>query len=184
MNMAFQDVLAKAKVAEKFTAKSTSIEESAEEDCALEIFQEIWKLKEESHKLKSQLKHQKSKEYWKNPLECDETIDSLEQVDQSLEQVLKDKDLLLSILRNPQTDSDNSLSLKRDRQVDLIDAIGTLAKIVECKQTHLANSAWLDNQSWPTYGKDLDKVNQKLLHIEAKLAKELQDIKRIKTKDD
>ena len=86
----------------------------------------------------------------------------------------------LNFLRNPESTSENSLSLRRDRQKDLIESFDLLVKIIESKQTHLANASWILNQNWNEYGNHLTSVNKKLLQVEASLARNLQQVKNIR----
>ena len=154
--MAFLDALSKAKSASDY--KSDKFEVSIEESRSIlsdqeaefhQIYTEILQLKQQTAELKIQIKRQKLTQHFSNSSE--EIVESLNVLESQLEAVIKDKDSCLNILRNPESASDNSLSLRRDRQKDLIESFDFLVKIIESKQTHLANSSWILNQNWNEY---------------------------------
>ena len=184
--MAFLDALTKAKRAseykfDKFEIESSSEKlESSENPRYCEIFEEIWSLKQETADLKIQIQRQKLNTQWQNKLAGQEIFENLDNLEKNLDAVNQDKDNCLEILRNPETSSENSLSLKRDRQNELIQAFEHLVKIIHAKPSHLSDLNWINNQNWPVYGQELIQINRKLLHLEAALAKELQEIKSIR----
>ena len=67
----------------------------------------------------------------------EEIVDSLSVLEKELDSATKDKETCLNILRNPETIAENSLSLRRDRQADLIQSFDCLVKIIESKQSHI-----------------------------------------------
>ena len=186
--MAFLQTLERAKSAEKYKVDLLVVEESIQkrtpdnlnQENYFQTFKDIWTLKEETANLKVQIKRQALNQQWKNNLACENVQKSLEDIEHHLDSVIKDKDNCLNVLRNPETASNNSLSLKRDRQSELIDSFERLVKVIGSKQNHISDSSWIANQNWPRYGQELCNLNRKLLQLEASLAKNLQEIKAIK----
>lgn len=168
--MAFWAALAKANGA-------TATENKGEDSC--QDFSDIWALKRKADELRIQLEKQRLTQQL--PLKTDEVFASLAALEKQLESVVQGKEASLAILRNPEEaeKSENSISLKRDRQSDLIESVDTLVGVIEQKQTHLANSSWIINQNWQSYGQELDKINRKLLQLEALIAKNAHNIEEI-----
>ena len=183
--MAFLDALSKAKSASEYqsdnfevsTDNSRLILENLEPDFH-QIYSEILQIKQQTSDLKIQIKRQKLNQHYS--LGSEEVFESLNALEKQLDAVIKDKDSCLNILRNPESISENSLSLRRDRQADLIQSFDSLAKIIEAKQSHIANASWILNQNWNVYGQDLTSVNKKLLQVEASLARNLQQVNTIR----
>ena len=183
--MAFLDALSKAKSANEYKPDQFEISEdeskvtfSEQEPDSYQIYNEILQLKQQTAELKIQIKRQNLTQHFSHSSE--EIVESLNLLESQLEAVIKDKDSCLNFLRNPESTSENSLSLRRDRQKDLIESFDLLVKIIESKQTHLANASWILNQNWNEYGNDLTSVNKKLLQVEASLARNLQQVKSIR----
>lgn len=170
--MAFNDNLKKAKSASQHFKKDII---ATNEDKKTD-FKDIRNIRQQIKTLKSHLKEQKIETNWENPEEYHQSIN---QSHQDLDQVLCLKESLLNILRNSEAKSDNSLCLKREVQAELIETFQDLIKIVESKHTHIANLTWISNQNWTCIGQDLEQTNWKILHIEALLSKNLQEIKNI-----
>ena len=183
--MAFLDALSKAKSASEY--QSDNFEVSADNSRLVfenlepdfhQIYSEILQIKQQTAELKIQIKRQKLTQHYS--LGSEEVLESLSALEKQLDAVIKDKDSCLNILRNPESISENSLSLRRDRQADLIQSFDSLAKIIEAKQSHIANASWILNQNWNVYGQDLTSVNKKLLQVEASLARNLQQVNNIR----
>ena len=123
--MAFLDALSKAKSASEF--KSDNFEVSIEESKSIltehetefhQIYNEILQLKQQAAELKIQIKRQKLTQHYS--LQSEEVFDSLTVLEKELDSAIKQKESCLNILRNPETITENSLSLRRDRQSDLM----------------------------------------------------------------
>ena len=179
--MAFEETLRKAKKASEYQNENCSLEESETSESE-KLFQEICTLQQQVVELQSQSQQEKLRQNWANPLASDEVNSAIEILEKRLKEVNESKESCLNILRNPQSSSENSLSLSRNSQADFIQVFQTLSEIIESKQTHLANSSWINNQNWSNYDQDLDQINKKLLTIEASLATKLQEINAIRRK--
>ena len=140
--MAFLDALSKAKSASDY--KSDKFEVSVEESRSIlsdqeaefhQIYTEILQLKQQTAELKIQIKRQKLTQHYS--LKSKEIEDSLSALESELDSAIKSKESCLNILRNPETIAENSLSLRRDRQADLIQSFDCLVKIIESKQSHI-----------------------------------------------
>ena len=183
--MAFLDALSKAKSAREYKSDQFEISEDNSrvilenlEPEILQIYNEILQLKQQTAELKIQIKRQKLAQHYS--LSSEEVLESLTTLEEQLGVIIKDKENCLNILRNPESISENSLSLRHDRQADLIQSVDCLEKIIESKQNHIANASWIFNQNWNEYGQDLSSVNKKLLQVEASLARNLQQVKTIR----
>lgn len=140
--MAFLDALSKAKIASDY--KSDQFEVLLEESRSIlsdqetefhQTYNEILQLKQQTAELKIQIKRQKLTQHYS--LKSEEIVDSLIVLEKELDSATKDKETCLNILRNPETIAENSLSLRRDRQADLIQSFDCLVKIIESKQSHI-----------------------------------------------
>ena len=138
--MAFSIALAKAKGASQYKP-STDFEESdskssleldATENSRADLLQNIFELKQQTDDLRIEIEKQRLNQYWENQLASPEILQKLEILESQLKSVLNSKDACLSILRNSVSKSselENSLSLKRDRQADLVKTFDTLVYI-------------------------------------------------------
>jgi len=140
--MAFLDALSKAKSASDYKSDQfeISVEESgpilADEEAEFhKIYNEILQMKQKTAELKIQKKRQKLTQDYS--IRSEEVVDSLNLLEKELDSAIKDKETCLNILRNPETSTENSLSLRRDRQADLIQSFDCLVKIIESKQSHI-----------------------------------------------
>ena len=132
--------LAKAKGASQYKpidfeesdSKST-FEIDATENSRADLLQNIFDLKQQTDDLRIQIERQRLNQYWENQLASPEILQKLEILASQLKSVLDSKDACLSILRNSVSKSseseNNSLSLKRDRQADLVKTFDTLVCI-------------------------------------------------------
>ena len=132
--------LAKAKGASQYKpidfeesdSKST-FEIDATENSRADLLQNIFDLKQQTDDLRIQIERQRLNQYWENQLASPEILQKLEILASQLKSVLDSKDACLSILRNSVSKSseseNNSLSLKRDRQADLVKTFDTLVSI-------------------------------------------------------
>ena len=129
--MAFNIALSKAKSASQYTPPTfeaersfTFTEKAPESDSKLQTFNEIWALTQKADALRVQIEAERLSRAWENPLSAPEILLSLQNLERQLVSVVSAKDACLSILRNPVSLSvvnSNSLSLKRDRQAELVD---------------------------------------------------------------
>ena len=182
--MAFSAFLSKANGEIEYQSPSFSVEESVfEKSSATEPpnFNEILELKDRANELRVQIEELRLKQVWQDQINRENTAGNLQTIENQLKSILESKSTCLSILRNPQSSTGNSLSLSRDSQSKLSEAFEVLGKIVDSKQEHLANSSWILNQNWSLYGQELTNVNTKLLRVEANLAKNLENIESIRS---
>ena len=138
--MAFSIALAKAKGASQYKP-TTDFEESdikssfeldATDNSRADLLQNIFELKQQTDDLRIEIEKQRLNQYWENQLASPEILLKLEILESQLKSVLNSKDACLSILRNSVSKSselENSLSLKRDRQADLVKTFDTLVNI-------------------------------------------------------
>ena len=138
--MAFSIALAKAKGASQYkpttdfeeSDSKSSFELDATENSRADLLQNIFELKQQTDDLRIEIEKQRLNQYWENQLASPEILQKLEILESLLKSVLNSKDACLSILRNSVSKSselENSLSLKRDRQADLVKTFDTLVNI-------------------------------------------------------
>ena len=134
--------LAKAKGASQYkpidfeesNSKSTLEIDAITENSKADLLQKIFDLKQQTDDLRIQIERQRLNQYWENQLASPEILQKLEVLESQLKSVLDSKDACLSILRNSVSKSselENSLSLKRDRQADLVKTFDTLVSIYD-----------------------------------------------------
>ena len=134
--------LAKAKGASQYkpidfeesNSKSTLEIDAITENSKADLLQKIFDLKQQTDDLRIQIERQRLNQYWENQLASPEILQKLEVLESQLKSVLDSKDACLSILRNSVSKSselENSLSLKRDRQADLVKTFDTLVNIYD-----------------------------------------------------
>ena len=132
--------LAKAKGASQYkpidfeesNSKSTLEIDAITENSKADLLQKIFDLRQQTDDLRIQIERQRLNQYWENQLASPEILQKLEILESQLKSVLNSKDACLSILRNSVSKSselENSLSLKRDRQADLVKTFDTLVNI-------------------------------------------------------
>ena len=134
--------LAKAKGASQYkpidfeesNSKSTLEIDAITENSKADLLQKIFDLRQQTDDLRIQIERQRLNQYWENQLASPEILHKLEVLESQLKSVLDSKDACLSILRNSVSKSselENSLSLKRDRQADLVKTFDTLVSIYD-----------------------------------------------------
>ena len=134
--------LAKAKGASQYkpidfeesNSKSTLEIDAITENSKADLLQKICDLRQQTDDLRIQIERQRLNQYWENQLVSPEILQKLEVLESQLKSVLDSKDACLSILRNSVSKSselENSLSLKRDRQADLVKTFDTLVNIYD-----------------------------------------------------
>ena len=134
--------LAKAKGASQYkpidfeesNSKSTLEIDAITENSKADLLQKILDLRQQTDDLRIQIERQRLNQYWENQLASPEILQKLEVLESQLKSVLDSKDACLSILRNSVSKSselENSLSLKRDRQADLVKTFDTLVNIYD-----------------------------------------------------
>ena len=134
--------LAKAKGASQYkpidfeesNSKSTLEIDAITENSKADLLQKICDLRQQTDDLRIQIERQRLNQYWENQLASPEILQKLEVLESQLKSVLDSKDACLSILRNSVSKSselENSLSLKRDRQADLVKTFDTLVNIYD-----------------------------------------------------
>lgn len=137
--MAYNIALSRAKSASQYipptfeaNSFSPSTKEERESAPQPQTFDEIWILKQKADALRVQIEREKLSRAWENPLSTSEILLSLQNLEQQLASVVSSKDACLAILRNPVSLSvvnNNSLSLRRDRQAELVDLFDILVII-------------------------------------------------------
>ena len=140
--MAFNSALAKAKGANQYkpivfeeslaTNCSTSDLDSSENTTRTDLLNKIFKLKQETDLLRVNIEREKLKQDWENILASEDSLMSVQSFEIRLESVIDAKEACLSILRNSVTNSlvvENSLSLRRERQAELVQVYETLVSL-------------------------------------------------------
>ena len=134
--MAFSIALAKAKGATQYRStdfietnsdSTFGIEAKIEE--RFELVGNLFQLKKETDNLRVEIEEQRLKQDWENHLASTKILEALKSFETQLNAVINTKEACLSILRNSvskSSDLENSLSLKRDRQAELVQAFDTL----------------------------------------------------------
>ena len=141
--MAFNSALAKAKGANQYkpivfeeslaTNCSTSDLDSSENTTRTDLLNKIFKLKQETDLLRVNIEREKLNQDWENILASEDSLMSVQSFEVRLESVIDAKEACLSILRNSVTNSsvvENSLSLRRERQAELVQVYETLVSLV------------------------------------------------------
>ena len=121
-------------VFEESNSKSTLEIDAITENSKADLLQKIFDLRQQTDDLRIQIERQRLNQYWENQLASPEILHKLEVLESQLKSVLDSKDACLSILRNSVSKSselENSLSLKRDRQADLVKTFDTLVIIYD-----------------------------------------------------
>ena len=149
--MAFSIALAKAKGATQYRSNDKIVTDSdstfgieAKTDERFELLGNVFQLKKETDNLRVEIEEQRLKQDWENHLASTKILEALKSFETQLNAVINTKEACLSIFRksvsrkltilkllHPQesekaSDLENSLSLKRDRQAELVQAFDTL----------------------------------------------------------
>ena len=134
--MAFSIALAKAKGATQYRSNDKIVTDSdstfgieAKTDERFELLGNVFQLKKETDNLRVEIEEQRLKQDWENHLASTKILEALKSFETQLNAVINTKEACLSILRNSvskSSDLENSLSLKRDRQAELVQAFDTL----------------------------------------------------------
>jgi len=119
-------------------------------------------------------------EKWDNPLENPRVVSRVDNLSSRLTEIAEEKDQILDSLRNPI--AENSISLKKENQANLVDSIRYLKHLSGNKDSNTVNASWLEEQDWTLFGKkDLPVIETKILKLEAEIASELKECNIIKS---
>lgn len=119
-------------------------------------------------------------EKWDNPLENPRVVSRVDNLSSRLTEIAEEKDQILDSLRNPI--AENSISLKKENQANLVDSIRYLKHLSGNKGSNTVNASWLEEQDWTLFGKkDLPVIETKILKLEAEIASELKECNIIKS---
>lgn len=119
-------------------------------------------------------------EKWDNPLENPKVVSRIDNLSSRLTEIAEEKDQILESLRNPI--AENSISLKKENQANLVDSIRYLKHLSGNKDSNTVNASWLEEQDWTLFGKkDLPVIETKILKLEAEIASELKECNIIKS---
>ena len=135
-NMAFWAALSNANGASEYKTEEETAQKERNCEDTEKIFKELWTSKRKADELRIQIERQKLNQHWSDPLNTEEVFDSLVSLEEQLKSVVQAKEHYLAILRNPDSTSENSLPLKRDRQSDLIESVDTLVSCICFKKFH------------------------------------------------